>query len=158
MKYRRPAWQTIVLTAAVASMASGLLAFSRPVEMRVDGQTLQSDVSPVTTSQNKVYVPLRPLAEAIGATTSENKETGEVIVSRGDQSLRVKVGDVHATFNRMPMTLKHAPFRVQGRVMIGMKAFGRAFGVRMSYDKRTARIDVSTGVTTSVDQINSSTE
>lgn len=158
MKYRRPAWQTIVLTGVVATMASGLLAFSRPVEMRVDGQTLQSDVSPVTTAQDKVYVPLRPLAEALGAITSENKETGEVTVSRGDQSLRVKVGDVHATFNGMPMTLNHAPFRVQGRVMIGMRAFGRAFGVRVSYDKRTARIDVQTGVTTAADQVDTSTE
>ncbi|HEY8320184.1 MAG TPA: copper amine oxidase N-terminal domain-containing protein [Candidatus Baltobacteraceae bacterium] len=157
MTYRKPAWQTIVLTAAAATMASALLALSRPVEMRVDGQTLQSDVSPVTTS-DKVYVPLRPLAEALGATTSENKATGEVIVSRGDKSLRVKVGDMHATFNGMPMTLKHAPFRVQGRVMIGMKAFGRAFGVRVSYDKRTSRVDVRTGVLTSAETVDNSTE
>jgi len=157
MTYRKPAWQTIVLTAAAATMASALLAFSRPVEMRVDGQTLQSDVSPVTTS-DKVYVPLRPLAEALGATTSENRATGEVVVSRGDKSLRVKVGDVHATYNGMPMTLKHAPFRVQGRVMIGMKAFGRAFGVRVSYDKRSSRVDVQTGVLTSANSVDNSTE
>lgn len=158
MTYRKPAWQTIVLTVAVATMASALLAFSRPVEMRVDGQPLQSDVSPVTTAADKVYVPLRPLAEALGAVTTENKETGEVTVSRGDKSLRVKVGDVHATFNGMPMTLKHAPFRVQGRVMIGMKAFGRAFGVRVSYDKRTSRVDVRTGVLTSAEAVDNSTE
>jgi len=157
MTYRKPAWQTIVLTAAAATMASALLAFSRPVEMRVDGQTLQSDVSPVTTS-DKVYVPLRPLAEALGATTSENRATGEIVVSRGDKSLRVKVGDVHATYNGMPMTLKHAPFRVQGRVMIGMKAFGRAFGVRVSYDKRSSRLDVQTGVLTSANSVDNSTE
>jgi hypothetical protein len=155
MIYRKPAWQTIVLTVAGATMASALLAFSRPVEMRVNGQTLQSDVSPVTTAADKVYVPLRPLAEALGAVTSENKETGEVTVTRGDQSLRVKVGDVHATFNGMPMTLKHAPFSVRGRLMIGMKAFGRAFGVRVSYDKRTSRIDVQTGVATAADQVDS---
>ena len=158
MKYRRPAWQTIVLTVVVATMASALLAFSRPVEMRVNGQTLQRDVSPVTTAADKVYVPLRPLAEALGAVTTENTQTGEVTVSRGDQSLRVKVGDVHATFNGMPMTLKHPPFRVRGRVMIGMKAFGRAFGVRVSYDKRTSRVDVQTGVTTAADQVDTSTE
>jgi hypothetical protein len=150
MTYRKPAWQTIVLTAVAATMASGLLAFSRPVEMRVDGQTLASDVSPVTTAPDKVYVPLRPLAEALGATTSENNETGEVAVSRGDRSLRVKVGDVHASYNGMPLTLKHAPFRVKGRVMIGMKAFARAFGVRVSYDKRTSRVDVQTGVASDV--------
>ena len=157
MTYRKPAWQTVVLTAVAATMASALLAFSRPVEMRVNGQALQSDVSPVTTASDKVYVPIRPLADALGATTSEDKTTDEVTVARGNQSLRIKVGDTRATFNGMPMTLKHAPFRVQGRVMIGMKAFGRAFGVRVSYDKRTSRLDVDTGSATTND-IDTSTE
>jgi len=43
-------------------------------------------------------------------------------------------------------------------VMIGMKAFGRAFGVRVSYDKRTSRVDVRTGVLTSAEAVDNSTE
>ena len=60
------------------------------------------------------------------------------------QSVRLRVGDVHATVNGMPLTLEHAPFRVRGRVMIGLRAVARAFGVHASYDARKARIAVMT--------------
>jgi hypothetical protein len=125
-------------------MVSAMLAFSRPVEMRVDGQRLDTDVPPVTATADRVYVPLRALANALGADTSHDSATGQIVVTRGNQSLRLKVGETHATFNGMPVTLHTAPFRVRGRVMIGMKSFARVFGLHATYDRTTARIDVST--------------
>lgn len=142
MTYRRPTLQTLVLTTVVASAASALFAFSRPVEMMVDGARVESDVPPVTTTADRVYVPLRSVADAIGAETTVDGD--RVIVTRGNQSLRLRIGDVHATENGMPLTFKHAPFRVRGRVMIGLKAFARALGMQAAYDPRTARIDVTT--------------
>jgi len=134
----------ITLTAVAAAAASALLAFSRPVEMRVDGQPLISDVAPVTATGDRAYVPVRALATALGADTYSDQKTGEVTVIRGKQSVRLKVGDTRVTTNGMPITLKHAPFRVRGRIMIGLKAFARAFGVRVSYDKHASRIDIHT--------------
>jgi hypothetical protein len=141
MTYRRPGWQTLTLAAAIALLASSLLAFSRPVEMRVDGARVESDVPPVTTS-DKVYVPLRSLAEALGAETEIHGTAIDVI--RGDQSLQIKVGDTHARVNGQPFTLKSPPFRVRGRVMISLKPVAQAFDVRIEYNARTARIDVLT--------------
>jgi Copper amine oxidase N-terminal domain len=140
--YRRPALQTLVLTAVIATAASALFAFSRPVDIMVDGARVESDVPPITTTADKAYVPLRSVAAAIGADTTVEGDL--VIVSRGNQSLRIRIGDVHATENGMPLTFKHAPFRVRGRVMVGLKAFAHAFGMLATYDPRTARIDVMT--------------
>ena len=61
---------------------------------------------------------------------------------RGNQSLRLRLGNTHATLNGMPMTLRHAPFRVRGRVMVSLNVVAQAFNVRASYDPRTARIDI----------------
>ena len=142
MTYRRPSMRTLVLTAATALVASTMLVFSRPVDMIVDGQHVESDVPPVTTLGNSVFVPLRSFADALGAQTSV--ESGNVYVVRLGQTLRVRVGDRHASINGMPFTLKTAPFRVRGRVMIGLVAISRVFGVRASYDARLARIAVMT--------------
>jgi len=142
MTYRRPSAQTLVLGTAVAAIASLMLAFSRPIDMVVDGQPVESDVPPVSTTGNRVYVPVRSLADALGAQTVVDGTN--IYVVRGDQSLRLRVGDVHATIDGMPFTLKSAPFRVRGRVMIGLRAIARAFGVHASYDARTARINVIT--------------
>jgi hypothetical protein len=141
--YRRPSWQTLTLAAAIALVASAALAFSNPVEMRVNGKALHSDVPPVTTAQSKVFVPLRALADAIGAHTSIDK-AGEISIVRGDRAVQLKVGDKSAEFNGERITLSAAPFRVRGRVMLGIGSFERAFGVRATYDRKTARIDVST--------------
>jgi len=142
MTYRRPTVQTLVLTAVIATIASALFAFSRPAEMLVDGARVESDVPPVTTASDKVYVPLRSVADALGAVTTV--EGNQIFVTRGNQSLRLRVGDVHATVNGMPLTFRQPPFQVRGRVMIALKAFARAFGVQATYDPRTARIDVMT--------------
>jgi hypothetical protein len=142
VKYRALTWQSVTLTAVAALSASALLAFSRPTVMMVDGERVESDVPPITTASDRAFVPVRTIADALGAETVIDPRTGEIDVIRGNQSLRLKLGNVHATLNGMPMTLRHAPFRVRGRVMVSLNLVAQAFNVRASYDPRTARIDI----------------
>ena len=142
MTYRQPTVQTLVFAATIALIASAALALSRPVELRINGQHIDSDVPPITTSSDKVYVPLRTIADALGAETQIFGE--KVYVIRGHQSLRLRIGDQHATLNGMPLTFPHPPFRVRGRVMVGLGPIARAFDIHASYDPRTSRIDVLT--------------
>jgi len=144
MRYRLPSKRTVLTTAAIALVASLSFALSKPVEMRVDGQPLISDVPPVTSAKGAVFVPLRPVVDALGADTKYEHKSGDITITRADQVLRLKVGSTHAKLNGMPMTLKEAPFRVRGRVMVGLHAVQRAFGVRVKFDKMTARVDVDT--------------
>jgi hypothetical protein len=142
MTYRPPSLRMFALTTVVAMTASAFVAFSRPIDMVVDGESVASDVPPVATPGNHIYVPVRTLADALGAQTSVEGRT--IVVVRGSQSVRLRVGDVHATVNGMPLTLEHAPFRVRGRVMVGLRALAQAFSVHASYDPRSARIAVMT--------------
>lgn len=142
MTYARPAIQTLVLTGVVALVASAMLALSHPAQLRIDGQRVESDVPPITTAAQRVFVPLRAVADALGAQTLV--QGNNIYIIRGKQSLRLRVGDRHATLNGMPLTLERAPFRVRGRVMIGIKALALALNVHVDYDPRTARINVLT--------------
>ncbi len=144
MRYRRPSVRTMLLTAAFSGIAAASLAFSRPIGVMVDGQSVASDVPPIATSDTKVYVSLRTLAEALGAEMVVNETSGDIYVVRGNQSLRLRVGDGRATLNGMPFTFHHAPFQVRGRVMVSLYAAARAFGVHATYDPRTAMIQVMT--------------
>ena len=141
MKYRAPSFRTLGTVATAALAVSALLVFARPVEMLVDGERIESDVPPVTTASDKVFVPLRTIADALGAqTVVAGRDRIDVI--RGTQSLRVHVGDSRATIDGVAVTLKHAPFRVRGRVMVELHAVASAFNVRASYDPRGARVEV----------------
>jgi hypothetical protein len=145
MRYDRPGWLTVATTGVIALVVSLVLTLSRPVELRVDGQRLISDVPPVTSAAaDTVFIPLRPLGEALGADTKYDARSGEITVLRGDQTLRLMVGSTRASLNGAPFTLHNAPFRVRSRVMVGLNAVARAFGVHATYDKRTARVDVNT--------------
>lgn len=150
MRYRPPGPAAIAITAAGAIAASLVIALAKPVEVRVDGQPMLTDVAPVRTDAQTVYVPLRPLSDALGAETHYDAKSGEIFMTRGDQVLHLKIGDVHATLNGMPMTLKNAPFRVRGRAMIGLHTVEKAFGVRVKFDKATDRVDVETPGTAAV--------
>ncbi|GAC1499492.1 MAG: hypothetical protein NVS1B14_02990 [Vulcanimicrobiaceae bacterium] len=141
MTEKRAPWKTLSVTAVAALAVSALLTFSRPVELRVDGQRLASEVPPVTQNHD-VFVPLRAISDALGADTRFDADHEHIEVIRGDQTLRIAVGSVRATLNGAPMTFRHAPFRVRGRVMMGLRAISRAFGVKAHYDRRTSRIDV----------------
>lgn len=144
MTYVAPSPKALVLTAVVALVASVGLFVSRPVDVVVDGTRMMSDVPPVTTAPNDVYVPLRSIADALGARTIVDAKTNHVIVVRGSDALKIRVGDVHATLDDMPMTLERAPFQVRGRIMVGLHTVARAFGVRVSYDPVQGRVDVMT--------------
>lgn len=137
-------WQSLIVLVVCALATSSLLAFSRPIVMLVDGERVDSDVSPVTTGNAKAFVPLRSIADALGAETELDAKTGKITVVLGGQALALRVGDTHATVNGMAFTLKHAPFRVRGRVLISLDAVARALNVRAHYDAREARIDVVT--------------
>jgi len=144
MRYRPPGLWAVAVTAAIAIAVSLTISAAKPVEVRVDGQPMLTDVAPVRTDAETVYVPLRPLSDALGAETRYDAKSGDIFMTRGDQQLHLKIGDIHATLNGMPMTLKHAPFRVRGRAMVGLHTVQKAFGVRVKFDKATSRVDVDT--------------
>ncbi|HUY40047.1 MAG TPA: copper amine oxidase N-terminal domain-containing protein [Candidatus Dormibacteraeota bacterium] len=144
MTYALPSVKLLALTTVIALVASIGLFVSRPVTVVVDGARLESDVPPVTTAPDDVYVPLRSIADALGARTFFDRKTGRVVVVRGSDALRLRVGDVHATLDGMRMTLDHSPFQVRGRVMVGLHTIARAFGVRVSYDPVAGRVNVMT--------------
>jgi len=135
--------KTLLITGVIAVAISAGLTLSRPVEVHVDGQRIVTDVPPVA-ANHEVFVPLRAVAEALGADTRFEPKENSIEIVRGNQTLEFRVGSTKATFNGSPMTLHQAPFRVRGRVMVGLRSIALAFGVKTRYDRRTARIDVDT--------------
>jgi hypothetical protein len=105
-----------------------------------------SDVPPVTTAKG-AYVPLRVVADSLGADTNYDPKTGTIELVRANDTLRFRVGDRNATLNGNKMTLKAAPFAVRGRTMVPLTVIARAFNTHVRYDKARAQIDVMTSGT-----------
>ncbi|HMD02862.1 MAG TPA: copper amine oxidase N-terminal domain-containing protein [Candidatus Baltobacteraceae bacterium] len=139
---RLPKRKTILATAAIAVVAAAVMSLSSPASLRIDGQRMISDVPPVTTPKGEAFVPLRVVAETLGAEANYDAKTGLIELTRGNDTMHMRVGDKVATLNGNRMTLKHAPFSVRGRTMVSLNTIARAFGTTVHYDGAHAKIDV----------------
>lgn len=143
MKLHLPDWKLVATTAAVATIASLAVALSTPATMNVDGQRIMSDVQPVTTA-GQAYLPIRAISEASGAVTTFDAATGTILVQRGTDTLKLKLGDKHAVLNGASIHLANAPFTVRGRAMVPSSVVADTFGSTVKYDARRAKVDVRT--------------
>jgi len=143
---RLPSAKTVGATAAIAALAAVLTSLSHPAALRVDGQRMISDVPPVTTAKG-AYVPLRVVAETLGANTNYDAKTGTIELIRANDTMRLHVGERTATLNGNHFTLHAAPFAVRGRTMVPLQMIARAFKTRVRYDTAHAQIDVMTSAT-----------
>jgi len=139
-----PSRNMVLVTVLISTIASVMVAASQPPSLHVDGVKVVSDVPPVTSLKGEAFVPLRPIAEAMGADMLYDRKSGTVEVLRGHDKLRLRVGDRNATLNGKKLTLAHAPFAVRGRMLVGLNAIRRAFGTKVSYDPKRSKIDVTT--------------
>jgi hypothetical protein len=138
-----PKRKTVGATVVIAAVAAALTSLSHPAALRVDGQRMVSDVPPVTTAKG-AYVPLRAVAESLGADTNYDPKTGTIELIRANDTMRLRVGDRVATLDGNRFTLKAAPFEVRGRTMVPLAVIARAFKTNVRYDGAHAKIDVMT--------------
>src|SRR5471032_2112060 len=143
MNLRLPDSRLLIGTAAIASIASLALAASTPATMSVDGQRVAGDVSPVTAA-GQAYLPIRAISEAAGGATTFDALTQTIVVQRGTDVLKMKLGERTAQLNGQTITLNHAPFAVRGRAMVPSAVVAQAFGSTVRYDSRRSRVDVHT--------------
>ena len=139
-----PSFRLVAVTVAIASVAAAMTSLSHPAALSVDGQRIVSDVPPVTSPKGEAFVPLRAVAETLGAEMNYDQKTGEIELVRANDTLRMRVGERVATLNGNKLTMKHPPFAVRGRTMVSLGVVARAFGTRVRYDRAHAHIDVLT--------------
>src|SRR5471030_978025 len=143
MNLRLPDSKLLIATAVIASISSLALAASTPATMSVDGQRVAGYVSPVT-SAGQAYLPIRAISEASGGATTFDLLTQTIVVQRGSDVLKMKLGERTALLNGQRIALNHAPFAVRGRTMVPSAIVAQAFGSSVRYDARRSRVDVHT--------------
>lgn len=136
--------RTLLTTGVTALCASSALAFSHPATIQIDGRRVMSDVPPVVTANRQTYLPLRLVTSHLGARVSYDRKTRGIVVVRGGDRLKLRLGKQLAVFNGKPVHLSHAPFAVRGRTMVAAKTIERTLGSKIEYNPRKSTIDVVT--------------
>lgn len=97
------------------------------------GRYLQSEVPPLREG-GRLLLPLRPLAEALGAALTWDRERGRVELALGEKKVELRINDTRAYVGGELYTLD-VPARLHGgRTMVPVRFVSEALGLRVTWD------------------------
>ena len=97
------------------------------IKVKVNNNYLEFDQSPIMVN-HRTLVPLRAIAEAIGATVNWNEKTREVTILSENKTVNFKVGQNTIITDGKETILDIYPVIVNSRTLVPVRALSEAFG------------------------------
>ncbi len=152
-------WNRLGSVLAAVVLAAGLPVSARahtgtspaiaatPIVIQLDGQTLKTDVAPQI-KNDRAFVPLRTIFEALGYQVSWNDAEKTVTARRDDQTLLLTIGSDVLTKKSDSSTrfyaLDAAPYIWQERTLVPLRAIAESSGASVNWDSATRMVTIST--------------
>jgi len=98
----------------------------------VNDKPVTLEVAP-TLKEDYSYLPVRFIAEQLGATVKYKQETETVTVLSGDKILEMKLGQKQYTLNGVRYEAEVAPYIQHNRTLIPVRLFSEKLGFKVTY-------------------------
>lgn len=105
----------------------------------LDGYRLPIDPQPIL-YKDRVMVPFRPLAEALGIKVEWEPKTSTVTAESAGKELRMQIGNKTAWVGGKAVQLDVAPFIAEGRSLIPLRFFSEHAGAKVSWNDKTQTV------------------
>jgi hypothetical protein len=116
----------------------------RPVStLMVNGRPASSDVDPQMIG-GSMMVPIRFVAEELGANVTWDPKTRTVQLLQGNDSVTMRVGSTRASMNGEPRAMAMAPVIRKGRTLLPLRDVARFTGGIADYNSSTRTVFVTT--------------
>jgi len=116
---------------------------ARPVTVVVDGEVIEPDVPPVNL-QGRVFVPLRPIFEALRAEVHWDQATRRVTAQANGRTVTLTIGSRQAVVNGKSLQMDVEPFILANRTMIPVRFVSQALGREVTWDPKSRAVYVGT--------------
>ena len=130
-------------------LSTAAIAKEEPIKIFVNKGIIPSDQAPII-KNSRVLVPLRVIAENLGASVAYEADEKRVNIKKGDTSMTLVIGDDTIWYSDMeksgPIAID-APAKIQnGRTMVPLRAVAELFDMNVKWDgkKRAVYIDNNT--------------
>lgn len=139
-----------LITALVAMTPTSVLAdtaetkANATINVYVDGYYVPSDVSPMI-DNDRVFIPMRAAAEAMGANVEWDNITRSVSVQKGDISAYFLIGSKTYYVNNVPIENDVAPQIVGDRTMLPIRVFAESLGADVEWDNENRNVIIRSG-------------
>ena len=100
------------------------------------------DTSTAQTRNDRTMVPVRRLAELMGATVDYDASTGQVTITRAGDTIVMTLGETTALQNGVPLQMDVAPYAENSRTYIPIRYIAEFFGQKVEWlpEKRQVAI------------------
>lgn len=99
----------------------------------LDGRELEMDVAPEVKNE-RTMVPIRAVAEALGADVSWDQDTQQIGLKRAGAAVTMTLNSTTATVDGAPMEMDVAPYATGGRTLIPARYVAEFFGQKVDWD------------------------
>ncbi|MEW6724690.1 MAG: N-acetylmuramoyl-L-alanine amidase family protein [Bacillota bacterium] len=132
----------VFLTAALAITSSPVLA-SLKITLIIDGQKAEPDVPPMVIN-NRTLVPVRFIAEHLGAQVGWHQETRTVTISRPGQEIVLKLNSRRVTVNGQTREIDVPAIAVDNRTLVPLRFVSETFGSRVEWMPTPPTVAITT--------------
>lgn len=112
------------------------------LEVYVNGDKLTFGSQPVI-YQNTNLVPLREIAEGLGASISYDKDSGTIGVSRGTNKITLTIGSKTVFYNGTSETANVAPKVIKDVTYVPAQVFARGLGASIEYNADSNSLEIT---------------
>ena len=129
---------TVIFTEEEKAEWNGQLAQSLEEHMNhitvwLDGREIEMDVLPEVKNE-RTMVPIRAVAEAIGADVSWDQATQQIGLQRAGVTVSMTLNSTTATVDGAPIEMDVAPYATEGRTLIPARYVAQFFGQKVDWD------------------------
>lgn len=135
MKSKTTTTQNKSKPSAPAYKKSGLIVY-------VNGNELAFDSDPLI-YENTNLLPLREIAEGMGATVTWSKETGTILLERAEWTMTLTLGSKTVYYNGKAETASAAPKVINGITYVPAQVFVRGLGAGVVYNEITNSLEIT---------------
>jgi len=112
------------------------------INVLVDGRAVSFDVPPYIDQNGRVMVPLRAIAEALGAKAEWNGQTREVTISGAGQVSTFTIDSSTAFYNGTKVQMDTSPVIRSGRAMLPARYAAESLGSSVSWNADTRTVSI----------------
>lgn len=112
------------------------------ITVEMDGVPLVMDTAPQVQNQ-RVMVPIRAIAEALGADVEWNEKTWEVTLTRAGTVVTLTPGETAATVDGRQVKMDAAPYADRNRTYVPTRYVSEFFGQAVTWDGEGRRVVIS---------------
>ncbi|MDD2422123.1 MAG: copper amine oxidase N-terminal domain-containing protein [Heliobacteriaceae bacterium] len=106
----------------------------------IDGETVQSAVSPFIKPEGYTMVPLRLIANNLGAQVKWDGTEGRIDIDYGKVAVKLWAGKLEALKNNEEMTLAVAPEIIDGTTFVPLGFVAKSLGIKADWDPLTRTV------------------